>query len=129
MTTALPGPAGWHGQHGLDLYRRAVDHVDRIDRWSETAGLRDPTARALWMAIARADLAGHVLTKSDLIRHCGATRYLMDRLLSRATAQGLIGMSRNRKDGRHTIICVTAEGRRYLMESLDSFIRINVSSL
>ncbi len=129
MANELSGPAGWRGQHSLDLYRLAVDRVDQIEQWAEDTALRDPTARAVWMAIARADLEGRVLTKSDLAKRCGVTRYLMDRLLRRATAQGLIVTNRNKMDGRHTIVCMTDEGRRYLMSALDSFIKFNVSGL
>jgi len=122
----IPGPAGWRGNHAPERYLEALDTVQEIDDWAGTHGLLDPATRSVWAEIARADLEGRVLTKAALVNACGASRYSVTRVLTRAESRGLLSQDQYVMNGKHTIVCLTEAGRQYLISSLDALIRLNV---
>lgn len=124
MATGLPGPAGWRdqGRHTLDSYGAALERLEKLERWARDHALGDPAARAVWLVIARADLQGELLTAAELVRRSGVTRYLGTRFLRRAVAQGLVEAGPAKYNAKHTGVCLTTEGRQYLIGALDDFI-------
>lgn len=123
----LPGPAGWTGPHAAVRYLRTLEVLDAIDGWARTNGLWDASTRAVWSAIARADLEGEALTQAVLVQRSGVTRYLAHQIIRRAQSHGLLETETYVKNRSHTRICLTEGGRRYLTSSLDDFIRLDMS--
>lgn len=129
MAADVPGPAGWRGTHEPDYYQRALSALQEIDRWAEAHGLLEPATRSVWTEIARADLEGRVLTKASLVDACGASRYLVSRVLTRAMSRGLLVQDRYAMNQKHTQVCLTEAGRHYLISSLDGFVGLKVIDL
>lgn len=127
MTADLPGPAGWSGPYDPEQYLQAVSEIEAFDQWADAVGMRDPAIRALWLAIARADLAGEPLTTADLYQRTGVSRYVVSRMVRRWVAQKLLIAERNPLNQRHTIVCLTRDGRGYLMKALEAVIERNIS--
>jgi len=123
----IPGPAGWAGPHAAERYLRALKLLEAVEGWARGNGLGDASTRAVWAVIARADLEGEVLTQAGLIQKSGVTRYLVHQAIRRAQSHGLLETEPYAKNRSHTRICLTEDGRRYLIASLNDFIRLTAS--
>lgn len=119
MPGALPGPAGWQGRRTGDDYRRILRRLRDLDGWAAGHALLDPSARAIWLTIAWADLEGTPLTMADLLRSAGTTRHATTRILAGAAARRLLDVARSRRDGRQRTVALTPDGRRFLVDALD----------
>lgn len=120
MPGTLPGPVGWQGRRSGEDYRRTLRRLRELDDWAARHALLDPSARAIWLTIAWADLEGTPLTMADLLRNAGTTRHAAVKVLAGAAARRLLDVARSRRDGRHKTVVLTPDGRRFLVDALDS---------